>query len=116
MVFGRVGEDRIVLNENSLWSGGPHDSDKENAAQFLPEIRRLLLEGKNAEAEALVYKHFTAKGAGSARGKGKDAPYGSYQTLGNLRLKFVNSDAGASNYRRGLDLGNALARVIYTPG
>lgn len=111
MVFGGIGEERIVLNENSLWSGAPQDSDRENAAESLPEIRRLLLENKNAEAEALVYKNFTAKGAGSARGKGKDAPYGSYQTLGSLRLTFSAGDF--INYRRELNLSEATARVSY---
>jgi len=114
MVFGGVGEERIVLNEGTLWSGAPQDSDKPDAAKFLPEIRRLLLEGKNAEAEALVYKNFTAKGLGSARGKGKDASYGAYQVLGNLRLKFANGDAGFTNYRRELNLENAVAKITYT--
>src|SRR5215207_9022591 len=100
MVFGGVGEERIILNEGTLWSGAPQDSDKPDAANYLPEIRRLLLEGKNAEAEALVYKNFTAKGLGSARGRGTDAPYGAYQVLGNLHLKFANGDAGFTNYRR----------------
>lgn len=114
MVFGGVGEERIILNEGTLWSGGPQDSDQGEAAQYLPEIRRLLLEGKNLEAEELVYKHFTAKGAGSARGKGKDAPYGAYQVLGNLRLKFAGGDTGTANYRRELDLENAAAKISYT--
>jgi len=112
MVFGGVDEERIVLNENSLWSGAPQDSDKENAAESLPVIRRLLLEGKNAEAETLVYKNFTAKGVGSARGKGKDAPYGSYQTLGNLGLIFP-ATGNFTNYRRELNLSAATARISY---
>jgi alpha-L-fucosidase 2 len=114
MIFGGVGEERIILNEGTLWSGGPQDSDRADAAGFLPEIRRLLLEGKNAEAEALVYKNFTAKGPGSARGRGKDAAYGAYQVLGFLRLKFANVDAGFTNYRRELDLETAVARITYT--
>ncbi|HVE56324.1 MAG TPA: glycoside hydrolase family 95 protein [Pyrinomonadaceae bacterium] len=114
MVFGGVGEERVVLNEGTLWSGAPQDSDKPDAAKYLPEIRRLLLEGKNAEAEALVYKNFTAKGLGSARGKGKDAPYGAYQVLGNLRIKFAGGDAGFTNYRRELNVGNAIAKITYT--
>jgi len=73
------------------------DSERADAAQFLPEIRRLLLEGKNAEAEALVYKNFTAKDLGSARGRGKDAPYDSYQVSGNLRLKLAN---GGENFTK----------------
>ena len=114
MVFGGVAEERIVLNEGTLWSGGPQDADRPDAASYLPEIRRLLIEGKNDEAEALVYKHFTAKGVGSARGRGKDAPYGSYQVLGDLHLKFGAGSGTVSNYRRTLDIGDAAARVSYT--
>ncbi|PYS70506.1 MAG: glycoside hydrolase [Acidobacteria bacterium] len=113
MVFGGVAEEKILLNESSLWSGSPQDADRPDAAQYLPEIRRLLLEGKNAEAEKLVYDHFTCKGPGSARGSGKDAQYGSYQTLGQLRLKFEHGDQGVTNYRRELDLATAVARVEF---
>src|SRR3954454_1090385 len=106
MVFGGVSEERIVLNESSLWSGSPQDADRPDAAQYLPEIRRLLLEGKNVEAEELTYKHFTSRGPGSARGNGKDAQYGSYQTLGDLKLIFPGPDAGVTDYRRELNLAN----------
>ncbi|MGB7070769.1 MAG: glycoside hydrolase family 95 protein [Pyrinomonadaceae bacterium] len=112
MVFGGVNEERIVLNESSLWSGSPQDSDKADAYTHLPEIRRLLLEGKNAEAESLVYETFTAKGEGSARGQGKDAQYGAYQTLGNLRLTFATG-ADFQDYRRELNLSEAVGRVTF---
>ena len=112
MVFGGVKDELIILNEGTLWSGGVQDSDREEASKSLPEIRRLLLEGKNAEAEALVYKTFTAKDVGSARGRGKDALYGSFQVLGNLRLSFSSNEA--TNYRRELNLADAVARVSYT--
>jgi alpha-L-fucosidase 2 len=113
MVFGGVEEERIVLNEGSLWSGSPQDADRSDAAQYLPEIRRLLLEGKNAEAEKLVYDHFTCKGPGSGFASGKDVQYGSYQTLGSLRLSFPTSGNAATKYKRELDLQNATARVEY---
>ena len=54
MVFGGIRDERIILNEGTLWSGSPQDADRPDAASYLPEIRRLLIEGKNAEAEALV--------------------------------------------------------------
>ena len=57
---------------DALWSGGPQEGDRPDAAKYLPEIRQLLLDGKNAEAEALVYKNFTANGVGSARGRGQE--------------------------------------------
>src|SRR6266853_1809906 len=70
MFFGGVNEERIVLNESSVWSGSKQDADREGAAKVLPEIRRLLLEGKNVEAEALVNANFTCKGPGSGDGSG----------------------------------------------
>ena len=116
MIFGGVNEERIVLNESSLWSGSVQDADRPDAAQYLPEIRRLLLEGKNAEAEKLVYQHFTCRGVGSARARGKDVPYGSYQVLGNLRITFPPGSPEARNYRRELNLGDAVARIDYEQG
>jgi alpha-L-fucosidase 2 len=116
MAFGGVAEEKIVLNESSLWSGSPQDADRPDAATYLPEIRRLLLEGKNEEAEKLVYDHFTCKGPGSGRGGGKDVAYGSYQTLGSLRLVFATGEERISKYRRQLDLETAIARVEYQQG
>ena len=113
MVFGGVDEERIVLNESSLWSGSPQDADRLDAAQYLPEIRKLLLAGKNVEAEKLVYDHFTSRGPGSARGRGKDAQYGSYQVLGNLKLSFPAGASDVRGYRRELNLAEAVARVDY---
>ncbi len=88
MIFGGVDEERIVLNESSLWSGSPDANDRADAFQALPEIRRLLAEGKNPEAADLVMKNFTCQGAGSGHGNGANVPFGCYQTLGNLRLQF----------------------------
>ena len=87
MIFGGVAEERIVLNESSVWSGSRQDADRADAHQALPEIRRLLLEGRNVEAEAMVNQHFTCQGPGSGHGNGANVPFGCYQTLGNLRLR-----------------------------
>jgi alpha-L-fucosidase 2 len=83
MMFGGADEERIVLNENSVWSGSRQDADRPDAYKALPEIQRLLLEGKNSEAEALVNAHFVCQGPGSAAGTG-DSQFGCYQTLGNF--------------------------------
>ena len=115
MIFGGVDEERIVLNESSLWSGSPDDNDRADAFKALPEIRHLLAEGKNPEAAALVMKNFTCKGAGSGQGNGANVPYGCYQTLGNLRLHFT--DAGpVEAYHRELDLTSAEGRISYRRG
>ncbi|HWS89681.1 MAG TPA: glycoside hydrolase family 95 protein [Pyrinomonadaceae bacterium] len=114
LVYGGVGVERVVLNESSLWSGSPQDADRPDASKYLPEIRRLLLEGRNVEAEKLTYAHFTSRGPGSGHGSGKDVQYGSYQELGRLLLKFDAGKSGVSGYRRELDLSRAVARVTYT--
>ncbi len=86
MVFGGVDEERIVLNESSVWSGSPQNADREGAAAVLPEIRRLLREGRNPEAEALVSQHFTCVPPGSNGAFGANVQFGCYQVLGNLRI------------------------------
>jgi alpha-L-fucosidase 2 len=115
MLFGGVEDERIVLNESGMWSGSAQDADRKDAAFVLPEIRRLLLAGKNGEAERLIDSNFTCAGAGSGRGGGARNQYGAYQVLGNLRLKFIHKgdQTTAQNYRRELDLSEAVARVTY---
>jgi alpha-L-fucosidase 2 len=113
MMFGGVDEERIVLNESSVWSGSPQDADRPDAYKVLPEIQKLLLEGKNPEAEALVNTNFTCQGPGSAGGQ-----YGCYQVLGNLHLSFSSGDTNlpVTNYRRALDLNDAVAGVQFRRG
>jgi alpha-L-fucosidase 2 len=116
MMFGGVSDERIVLNESSVWSGSHQEADRPEAYKVLPEIRKLLIEGKNAEAEALMNANFTCKGPGSANGTGA-SQYGCYQVLGNLHLSF-SSDTNAlfENYRRELNLDDAVAHMEFTRG
>jgi alpha-L-fucosidase 2 len=95
MVFGGVDIERIVLNESSMWSGSRQEADRPDAHEALPEIRRLLLEGKNVEAEALVNRNFTCEGPGSGHGSGANVPFGCYQVLGNLHLRFAGAEPRA---------------------
>ncbi len=112
MMFGGVDAERIVLNENSVWSGSRQDADRPDAYKVLPEIRRLLLEGRNPEAEALVNSNFTCKGPGSIGGQ-----YGCYQVLGNLHLTFLSdTNAPVESYRRELNLDDAVTRMKFKRG
>jgi alpha-L-fucosidase 2 len=61
MVFGDINSDRIQFNEQTLWTGEPRQYQRDGAAKYLPEIKKLLFEGKQAEAEALAEKHFMGK-------------------------------------------------------
>ena len=113
MMFGGVDDERIVLNESSVWSGSRQDADRPGAYKVLPKIQKLLLAGKNPEAEALVNANFTCKGPGSGGGQ-----YGCYQVLGNLHLSFFPDDTNApiTNYRRELDLNDAVANLQFNRG
>lgn len=87
MIFGRVGIERIALNEESVWSGMPTEWNRADASKNLPKIRELLLAGKNVEAEQLVNQTFTCTGGGSRGGAG--GPWGCYQELGNLNIAWT---------------------------
>jgi alpha-L-fucosidase 2 len=116
MMFGGIDEERIVLNENSVWSGSRQDADRPDAYKALPEIQRLLLEGKNSKAEALVNTQFSCRGPGSNLGTG-DSQFGCYQTLGNLHLSFSGDiKASVENYRRELNLNDAVGHMEFSRG
>ena len=100
MVWGGVKKDRIDLNEDTLWSGEPYDNINPNGLKSLPKIRQLLIAGKNLEAQQLVERDMNGK-------------YNqNYQPLGDLTLEFPVSGE-VRNYRRELDLEQAVARVQF---
>ena len=107
MLFGSVSEERLALNELTLWAGGPHDYDSPDGLGALPEIRRLVFDGKYAEAQALCDEKFMGRPV-------KQMPY---LTVGDLRLTFPGgSMTNDTNYRRELDLETAIGRVVFTAG
>ncbi len=105
MVFGGINHERLQLNEDTLWGGGPYDQNNPEALAALPEARRLVFAGKYREADRLVSEKMIAKPRGQMP----------YQAVGDLRLDFpeVNSVA---DYRRDLNLDTAITRVHYTAG
>jgi alpha-L-fucosidase 2 len=109
MMYGSTGKERIALNEISLWSGGEQDADSREAYQYLKPIQDLLLAGKNREAQALLQKHFIAKGEGSGFGSGANVKYGCYQAFGDLFIEWKDSAMPVTEYTRQLDLENAKA-------
>ncbi|MCA1651236.1 MAG: glycoside hydrolase family 95 protein, partial [Acidobacteria bacterium] len=105
MVFGSVRRERVQLNEDSLWMGGPRETNNPDALAALPEVRRLLFAGRPVEAYAVAER----------RSMGRPFRLESYQTLGDLRLMFEQEGA-VSDYRRELDLDSAIVRVRYRIG
>src|SRR5215212_2154153 len=61
MVFGRVGQERLQLNEDSLWAGSPYTPDNADALAALPEVRRLIADGKYKQASDLAAARVMAK-------------------------------------------------------
>ncbi|QEC52777.1 lysophospholipase L1-like esterase [Anseongella ginsenosidimutans] len=116
MPGGGIAEETIVLNEISLWSGGPQDANNYEARKVLPKIRSLIAAGRNDEAQELINKEFICRGEGSGHGNGANVPFGCYQVLGELHLKFDHGNTDslpAQNYQRELSLDSAIASCRY---
>ncbi|MCD0489332.1 glycoside hydrolase N-terminal domain-containing protein [Pedobacter sp. MC2016-14] len=58
MVFGTIATEHLQFNEQTLWTGGPRDPNHKGASKYLPQIRQLLADGKQSEAENLAAEHF----------------------------------------------------------
>ncbi len=105
MVFGGAAQERLQFNEDTLWNGEPHFYHREGAVQYLPQIRQLLEEGRQKEAEELAAREFMSV---PLRQK-------SYQPFGDLFLRF-DGHQGASDYRRQLDLESGVVKIQYRLG
>ena len=105
MVFGNVAKERIQLNEDTIWNGEKRDRVNPGALKALPEVRRLLFEGKTREAEALEEQAMMGI-------PNRQPPY---QPLGDLNVEFTGHD-NATGYRRELNLATGVARVTYRVG
>ena len=104
----------ITLNDITLWSGAPSDDSNPMAKESLPNIQQLLKEGKNYEAQQLMYETFVCGGQGSGHGQGANVPFGCYQMLGTLTIDFdLDSSSVVSDYHRSLHLGSATSTVEY---
>ncbi|MCE5346062.1 MAG: glycoside hydrolase family 95 protein [Bacteroidales bacterium] len=105
MVFGGIETERLELNEESVWTGEVRWDANPDALKNLPKVRQLLFDGRYQEAEKLAQN-------GILGNKPKD-PLATYQALGDIYLDF-GPQKGFTNYRRELDIEEAIARVSYT--
>ena len=103
MVFGGVALERLQLNEDTFFSGGPYNPINPNAKGALPEVRRLIFEGKYAEAQALANERVMAKPIKQM----------SYQPIGDVLVNMFGLE-NVSDYVRELDLESAVTRTWFT--
>jgi alpha-L-fucosidase 2 len=102
MVFGGVEEERLQLNEDTYWSGGPYSTVVKGGYKYLPEIQRLVFAEKYLDAHNLFGRHLM----------GYPVEQQKYQSLANLHL-FFDRGKNISDYRRSLDLRDGLATTTY---
>jgi alpha-L-fucosidase 2 len=105
MVFGNPAKERLQLNEETVWAGGPNNNVKPDAFPIILRVRELLTKGKNLEAQQLANDSLQ--------------PYGNsgmpFQPVGNLFITFQGHDR-YTHYVRDLDIANAISTVSYVVG
>ncbi|MBN2591937.1 MAG: glycoside hydrolase family 95 protein [Sedimentisphaerales bacterium] len=106
MIFGGVKNENIQFNEDTLWTGGPHEYQHAGAAAYLPIVRKLLFEGKQREAEDLAAEHMMSVPLRQEK----------YQPFGNVLLHFprlFELQEECSQYRRQLDMDTGSVKISY---
>ncbi len=105
MVYGNTALETIQLNEHTVWSGSPNRNDNPAALAALPEIRKLIFEGKHKEAEKLANQAILSKKSNGQM----------FQPVGNLHLLFPGHE-NFTSYYRDLDIEKAIATTSYKTG
>ncbi|GAB2808200.1 glycoside hydrolase family 95 protein [Ferruginibacter profundus] len=105
MIYGNVDTETIQLNEHTLWSGGPNRNDNPLALDSLSEIRKLILDGKQKQAEQLANRVIISK---KSHGQ-------MFEPAGEIHLFFPGQE-NFSNYYRELDIERAVTKTSYTVG
>ena len=100
MVYGGTDTEVIQLNEETFWSGSPHNNDSKESLAHLQEVRDLIFSGKEKDAHGLIDKHFV-KGPHGMR----------YLPMGYLKLNLGHKDV--AGYERALNLATATATTSY---
>lgn len=103
MVFGNYKEERIQFNEDTYWSGGPYSTVVKGGYKVLPDIQKMVFDGKYLDAHNLFGRKLM----------GYPVEQQKYQSLANLHLFFKDQDS-VSGYKRWLDLENATSSVVYS--
>ncbi len=102
MVYGGTEKEVIQFNEETLWTGQPHDYTHRGAFRYLDRIRKLLWNGEQAKAEEIANEHFMSQPLGQQ----------AYQPFGNILLNFKDHK-NVEGYQRRLNIENAISTVFY---
>jgi len=105
IIFGNPVDELIQLNEDTFWAGQPHDYSRPGAYRYLPELRRLIFEGKHSQASMLADQKMM----------GEPRFQAAYQPLGSLKLH-CQLPGGVEEYRRKLNLNKGIATVSFRSG
>lgn len=103
MVYGNPAQELIKLNECTVWSGGPNRNDNPKALAALPEVRKLIFEGKYEEASQLATDNIKPEKINGMN----------YQLVGDLSLDFPGHD-NYKDYYRELNIETAVTRTSYS--
>ena len=104
MVYGGTEDDELQLNEETFWSGSPHDNNSKTSLGLLPEVRNLIFNGKEKAAADIINREFIP------------GPHGMrYLSLGSLHLHFPGHKE-AEEYYRDLNIADAVATTRYSVG
>jgi alpha-L-fucosidase 2 len=106
MIFGTVHTERIQLNEDSVWYGGPMNRNNPHSIKYLSKIRSLILDGQVEEAEKLSTSTMVGVPDGQRH----------YEPLGDLFFTFLHSESNTEAYRRELNLEEGLVSLCYQQG
>lgn len=104
MVYGRVGQERLQLNEDTLFAGGPYDPQMPGALAALPQVRDLIDQGRFKEAHDLCGRTMISH---------SQMPYSS---AGDLLIDFIGALDAPAAYRRSLSLDSAVATSSFSVG
>lgn len=106
MVYGGVGTEQIQLNEETFWSGGPHNNNSTRSLSKLPQVRELIFSGQEKQAQDIIDADFVV------------GPHGMrFLTLGSLKLATQSPGmTNATDYYRDLDLTQGVTNVRFTAG
>ena len=102
MVWGGIKQERIQTNDDTFWSGEPRNVQNPGAAQYLPEIRQLLIDQKHSEAQKLINSKMLGPNNQS------------YMPLTDIVLDFPSGDF--TDYHRELDMNRGIVTVSYRQG